>query len=173
MKQNTYVDILIDQIKRALWEVRNVIDCIPEELWKKEYCQMPCWKHIYHMLHSLDLWLINPQDENYQEPDIHEKDLNNLDVISKKVLSREEIIDYFNRIEQKINDYLLTITDEQLLKYPDGCEYTRFTLIIGQMRHLHSHMGILMGFIIDDTGMWPRVLGLQHPFPKGEYDKYF
>lgn len=173
MKQNTYVDILIDQIKRALWEVRNVIDCILEELWKKEYCQMPCWKHIYHMLHSLDLWLINPQDENYQEPDIHEKDLNNLDVISKKVLSREEIIEYFNRIEQKINDYLLTITDEQLLKYPDGSEYTRFTLIIGQMRHLHSHMGILMGFIIDDTGMWPRVLGLQHPFPKGEYDKYF
>jgi hypothetical protein len=30
-----------------------------------------------------------------------------------------------------------------------------------------------MGFIIDDTGLWPRVLGLEAPFPIGEYHKYF
>ena len=31
---------------------------------------------------------------------------------------------------------------------------------------------MLMGFIIDDTGLWPRVLGLENPFPEGEYSKY-
>ncbi len=38
-------------------------------------------------------------------------------------------------------------------------------------KHVY-HMGMLMGFIIDDTGLWPRVLGLENPFPEGEYNKY-
>ena len=143
MNQNTLTQIIEEQTNWALWEVKNVIDCVPEELWNKKYCEMPCWKHIYHMLHSLDLWYINPGDMNFREPDIHEKDLNNLDVISPKVLSRKEIESYF-----------------------------KFTLILAQFRHLHSHMGMIMGFVIDDMGLWPRVLGLENPFPDGQYDKY-
>ena len=46
MKVNEYVNIISEQMKRALWEVKNVVDCIPEELWKKEYCEMPLWKHV-------------------------------------------------------------------------------------------------------------------------------
>jgi hypothetical protein len=34
-------------------------------------------------------------------------------------------------------------------------------------------MGMIMGFIIADTGKWPRVVGLTHDIPTGEYDKYF
>ena len=75
MKQNTLVEIIEEQTGRALWEVRNLIDCVPDQLWNKEYCEMPCFKHIYHMLHSLDLWYINPRDKNFQEPDIHEANL--------------------------------------------------------------------------------------------------
>ena len=134
MEQKTYIQIIEDQTNRALWEVKNVIDSVPDELWNREYCDMPLWKHIYHMLHSLDQWYINPRDTNYVQPSIHEKDLNT---------------------------------------YPDGCEYTRFTLILAQFRHLHSHMGMIMGFIIDDTGLWPRVVGLEQPIPEGEYSKYF
>lgn len=65
------------------------------------------------------------------------------------------------------------MSDEQLLDYPLGCEYNKFTLILAQYRHLHSHMGIIMGFIIDDTGLWPGVLGLETPIPSGSYSKYF
>lgn len=46
MDQNTLTEIITEQTKRALWEVKNVIDCVPDELWDKEYCQMPCHKHI-------------------------------------------------------------------------------------------------------------------------------
>ena len=172
IKQNTLIEIIEDQTTRALWEVRNVIDCVPDELWNRNYCEMPCWKHIYHMLHSLDLWYINPRDENFCEPDIHEKDLNNLDVISKKSLSREEINDYLKSIEKKLKEYISSLTDRELLECPVGCEYCKFTLILAQFRHLQSHMGMIMGFIIDDTGLWPNVLGLEKPFPNGEYDKY-
>ena len=115
MKQNTINEIIDDQTKRALWEIKNVIDCVPDSLWNKEYCDMPLWKHIYHTLHSLDLWL----------------------------------------------------------DYPDNCEYAKFTLILAQFRHLHTHMGLIMGFIIDDTGLWPNVLGLTCPIPQNDdYNKY-
>lgn len=172
MDQSTFSAIITDQTHRALWEVKNVIDCIPDDLWNKKYCEMPCWKHVYHMLHSLDLWYINPRDKHFVEPEIHVKDLNNLDVVSEKQLTRDEINNYFSAIKEKLEKYLLELTDEQLLEYPCNCEYSKFTLILAQFRHLHSHMGMLMGFIISDTGLWPRVLGLENPFPIGEYEKY-
>ena len=173
MIQNTYVDIITEQTKRALWEVKNVIDCVPDECWCKEYCEMPLWKHIYHMLHSLDLWFVNPRDYNFKEPFIHEKDLNNLDVVSNKQLARNEINTYINQIRAKIEQYMNVINDSELLLRPDNCEYTRFTLILSQYRHLHTHMGMIRGFIVDDTNQWPRVLGLEGKFPQGEYNKYF
>lgn len=45
-----YSEIIREQTNRALWEVGNVIKCIPEDIWGKEYCGMPLWKHVYHML---------------------------------------------------------------------------------------------------------------------------
>ncbi len=173
IKQNSYMDIIQELTERALWEVNNVMDCVPDDLWDKCYCAMPMWKHIYHMLHSLDLWFINPRDNKYKEPSVHEKDLNNLDVISDKELSRDQIRDYYSRIKEKTKKYLYTTDDDDLLLMPENCEYTRFTLILSQYRHLHSHMGMIMGFIIADTGLWPRVVGLEKPIPHEPYNKYF
>lgn len=153
MKQNTLNEIIDDQTKRALWEVKNIIDCVPDCLWNKEYCDMPLWKHIYHTLHSLDLWFINPRDKNYLEPSIHSENLNNLDAVTSKTLSRNDIDNYFSQIRIKIDKYISNLTDEELLDFPENCEYTKFTLILAQFRHLHTHMGMIMGFIIDDTGL--------------------
>lgn len=56
---------------------------------------------------------------------------------------------------------------------PEGCEYAGFTLILAQHRHLHTHMGMLMGFIVAETGLWPGVLGLEGTVPEDGKDKYF
>lgn len=174
MKQDSLVSIIADQTRRALWEVKNVIDCVPDACWNKEYCDMPMWKHIYHMLHSLDLWFINPRDCGFKEPFIHEKNLNNLDIVTQKQLSRDEINTYFNQVRKKIVHYISSeLDDKDLLLKPENCEYTRFTLVLAQHRHLHTHMGMIMGFIIDDTNRWPRVIGLEGEIPNGEYNKYF
>ncbi len=93
--------------------------------------------------------------------------------ISVKQLTREEINHYFKEINRKLTDYLLRLTDDQLTCMPGDCEYNRFTLVLAQFRHLHTHMGMVMGFIIADTGLWPRVLGLENPVPTEEYSKYF
>ena len=37
-------------------------------------CDMPVWKHVYHMLHSCDQWFISPF-EYEKEPDFHEPNL--------------------------------------------------------------------------------------------------
>lgn len=173
MKQDSVVFIIQEQTRRALWEVKNVIDCVPDCLWNKIYCKMPLWKHVYHMLHSLDLWYINPRDSAYCEPEFHEKDLNNLDIVSNKQLLRTDVNSYYEKIKRKIEYYLTELSDKDLLEYPENCEYTKFTLILAQFRHLHSHMGMIMGFIIEDTGLWPKVVGLENPIPMGDYEKYF
>lgn len=173
MVQEKYSDIIKEQTNRALWEVENVIACIPDAMWEKEYCGMPLWKHVYHMLHSLDLWFINPDDPGYVKPWFHDKDLNNLDVVTNKLLSRETLEAYFLEIEKKIKNYTENLEDDMLLLKPEGCKYTRFTLILAQHRHLHTHMGMIMGVITAETGLWPRVLGLEGKFPDGEYEKYF
>jgi hypothetical protein len=172
-EQNNYSAIIEEQTNRALWEVNNLVACVPDSLWDKKYCEMPMWKHIYHMLHSLDLWFINPRDENFSEPAIHEKDLNDLNTLTEKELSRHDIENYCKDITIKITGYLKSLKDEALLLKPPHCEYSRFSLILAQYRHLHCHVGIIMGFIIDDTGKWPRVLGLEGKYPTGEFNRYF
>lgn len=171
MKQLTA--IIEEQTNRALWELKNVIDCVPQNLWDNEYCDMPLYKHIYHTLHSLDFWFINPFDKNYTEPYFHISDLNNLDILTDRKISNDEIYDYYFSIEQKIKRYIKDLTDEELLTKPIDCKYNKFTLILAQFRHLHTHMGMIMGWIISETGKWPTVLGLEHPIPRDDnYDKF-
>ena len=166
MENMKYSEIINDQTNRALWEVNNIIYCVPDTLWERCYCDMPLWKHVYHMLHSLDQWYINPRV--YTQPSFHTENLNNLDVCTSKTLTREEINDYFLSVNNKIIEYTDSLTDDMLLNKPEGCEWTRFTLILAQHRHLHTHMGMIMGFIVEATGMWPQVVGLEHPIPDGE-----
>ncbi|HHZ05930.1 MAG TPA: hypothetical protein GX401_03985 [Clostridiales bacterium] len=170
-QQADFASVIADQTHRALWEVQNVIDCVPDTMWDTLFCDMPLYKHIYHMLHSLDRWFINPYDE-FTEPYIHIDNLNNLDVKTNKFITRVEINDYLESIKGKINNYLSSLADDILLTKPTGSPYTRFTLIMAQHRHLHSHMGMVMGFIIQDTGCWPTVLGLNGKIPTGNYDKF-
>lgn len=174
MKQETFIDIIKELTERMQWEVSNIIDCISDDLWYKCYCDMPLYKHVYHMLHSLDVWFINPRDDSYIEPDFHQQDLNNLDVISNVEISKEDLKEYHKRICDKIRNYLKGLEDKELYVNPENCEYTRFTLILAQYRHLHTHLGIIMGFMIADTGRWPRVLGLENEIPLGgNYTKFF
>ena len=166
------VSDLREQTERALWEVGNVLDCLNDALWDAVYCGAPAWQHAYHMLHSLDRWYINPCE--YRPSMDFREELSNLDQppLPDERLSRADLKAYEARIAQKLRAYLDSLTDVMLSQCPAQCDRTRLSLIIAQMRHLHSHMGMLMGFIIRDTGQWPTVLGATRPFPAGSYDRY-
>lgn len=167
----TYAAIMQEQTKRALWGIHNVLHCIPDLYWDKEYCNIPLWKHVYHTLHSLDRWFINPAQ--YEEPSFHKKDLNNLNARTEAALTKQQMLAYYGEVEGKILTYLSGLTEDMLREKPENCEHSRFALILGQHRHLQYHIGILAGFIIAGEGKWPRIIGLEEVFPQENCSMYF
>jgi predicted RNA-binding protein Jag len=120
-------------------------------------CDMPVWKHVYHALHSCDQWYINPK--HFSEPDFHESNLNSLDIKSDKVLSREDLFQYLEKIHIKILAYLDSLTDDMLYEIPLDCKENRLTLILSQFRHFYAHLGNINATTIIETNEWPRVIG--------------
>ena len=119
---------------------------------------VPVWKHVYHTLHSMDQWFINPDE--FEEPPFHIEGLNNIDVKSKRVLTDGQLYDYFNMIRKKTTDYMETLDDDMLLEKPAGSGHTRLGLILGQIRHTYSHMGNINATTMMEKKRWPRVAGI-------------
>lgn len=171
---NSLSEIIREQTERALWEMENLIACIPDALWEKRYDEIPMWKYVYHTLFSLDRWYINPDDLVYQPPDFHQATLADLNVVPhEEKISREQMDTYYAAIQQKIRDYLGVLTDEILSEKPEGCDMTCFHLILGQFRHWHRHMGLIYGFLVSDTGKWPFVLNMKGQIPEKPIPAYY
>lgn len=159
---------------RALWETENLIKCIPDDLWEKRYDGLPMWKYIYHMLYSMDRWYINPRDAAYKDPDFHTESLADLNVVPEdEHITREQIEGYFYQIRDKIQKYTTVLGDAMLVENPENCEFSRFRLILGQFRHWHRHMGVVYGFLIEDTGKWPYVLNMCGKYPDSPMPNYY
>lgn len=125
---------------------------------EQDLCGQKLWKHAYHLLHSCDQWYINPN--RYEEPAFHVPGLNNLDAESDRELDREKLLEYLKSVEEKILRYLDGLTDEDLYACPEGSSVSRLSLILGQMRHLHCHLGNINACTILKTGEWPNVVGM-------------
>ncbi len=167
-------DDIRELTERALWETENLIKCVPETLWGKRYDGLPMWKYLYHMLFSMDRWYINPEDPDYVPPAFHKPDLADLNVVPKdEFIDREELEAYFFRIREKLEAYLETLRDEELGENPPGCGMSRLKLIFGQIRHWHRHMGLVYGFLIQDTGKWPYVLNMQGKMPEEPMPNFY
>ena len=113
-------------------------------------CGSPAWRYVYHAIHSADKWFFNPA--KFTEPGFHENGMDNPDNPCNKVLSDEQLLDYLHKVRAKTEKYLDELSDEELDEKPDGCEYTRLELILGQFRHISSHIGMINGQTIERTG---------------------
>ncbi len=170
--------MLCDDIRflteRALWETENLMKCIPDNLWFERYDGIPMWKYVYHTLYSMDRWFINPYDVNYKDPEFHMETLANLNVIpGEEFISRQQMENYFRQIKCKIQTYVNELEDGMLTEKPEGCDLSRFCLILGQFRHWHRHMGVIYGFIIKDDGKWPYVLNMRGKYPEEPMPNYY
>ena len=116
-------------------------------------CGAPCWRWVYHTLHSADKWFINPCD--YTEPSFHEEGMDNPDNPTSVVLSDEQLLEYLDQIEKKTYDYIDSLTDEMLYGCPPNCEHTRLELVLRQFRHISFHTGMLNGQTALNTGKFP------------------
>ena len=116
-------------------------------------CGAPCWRWVYHALHSADKWFINPFE--YEEPQFHEEGMDDPEKPCSVILSDEELLDYLYSIEKKTYVYLDSLTDDMLYEKPEQCRYTRMELVLRQFRHLSFHTGMLNGQKALSTGQFP------------------
>lgn len=162
---NPLVALLSVQTERTLWEARNVMRCAAHSgLWETVYCDMPVWRHVYHMLHSLDQWFMSPA--HYSEPSIHVDGLNDLDrAVDLPAFTLMQMETYLAAITAKLRAYLAALPDAALDSSPDSRPFARLALIVAAIRHITAHFGMMMGFIIAHNGAWPLTIGMQRPLP--------
>lgn len=156
--KNSLVNMIALQTNVLFQNIQITLDEITDMQLIPELSDMPLWKHVYHMLHSLDQWYINPN--RYEEPDFHVDNLNSLFKSSEKILTKEELQKYFNSVKNKIQSYLATLTDADLEYNPEEYKFSRLVLILGQFRHASYHMGMIHSFIRSKSGKWPTFMGL-------------
>ncbi|MBQ9609623.1 MAG: DinB family protein [Lachnospiraceae bacterium] len=142
--------IIKDTIKPNFLNIRTSIQTYDRDA---DCLGSPCWRWVYHALHSADKWFINPFD--YEEPPFHEEGLDNPDNSCNVILSDEDLLAYLDSIEKKTLDYLDTLTDQMLYEKPEKCKYTRMELVLRQYRHLSFHTGMLNGQTALATGKFP------------------
>lgn len=141
----------------------NISDQLDTANLEYEYNNLNNSRYIFHYLHSLDKFFIDPTKYVYDET----KALGipeNLSVIAEKkagyevaegfVIPREKLHMYFESIKRKIYCYLNEMDDIKLLEKPENYSYTRFELILGQYRHVMWHVGLssAITFLADGHG---------------------
>ena len=127
-------------------------------------------RYIFHYLHSLDRFFINPMDYVYEGERLFGIP-ENLSVIdpkregyesdSSKVISREQLLSYLDYIKAKVDAYFERLTAADLIQKPDGCEYTRLELILAQFRHMMWHVGVSSAITFSSKKEWNDFTGLK------------
>ncbi len=126
-------------------------------------------RYIFHYLHSMDRFFINPVFYVYEGEKLFGIP-ENLSVISSEregyvedtsiVIPREKLLAYFEYIKNKIEVYFDGLTSEELLQKPEGNEYTRLELILGQFRHQLWHVGLSSAITFEGKKIWNKFTGL-------------
>ena len=155
------IEIISEQTRILFENIQETFNAISEDQMDKFIFDAPLWKHIYHMLHSLDQWFINPYI--YNNLDFHEYGMNSYKIETDEVLSKENLVTYFNDIEEKINLFLNNLNDCSLIETPENCSFTRLTLILAQYRHVMYHIGFITSILHYTEEKWPKFIGISLP----------
>ena len=126
-------------------------------------------RYIFHYLHSLDKFYINPADYVYEGEKLFGIKENYSVIDSSRngyindrtfVIPREKLMAYFDFVSKKILNYLEGLKAEDLLETPEGAAHTRFELILGQFRHMMWHVGLSSGITYSSKNEWNTFTGL-------------
>ncbi|MBP5706107.1 MAG: hypothetical protein J6W76_02395 [Spirochaetales bacterium] len=161
-------EIIIKQTKTLLENIENQIigadlSCMVDNVNNSRY--------LFHAIHSLDKYFINPYQYEYEAGKIIDID-EDYSIISEKragyqamvgfVIPREKLQRYFDFVKTKIENYLANLTDEELVQNPPNCPYTRFDLILAQFRHSMFHAGMSEVVTFHTNGQWLEYKGLPY-----------
>lgn len=160
-----YYESIQRQSKQIFDNIDILFDSIPDDEFDSIKGGFPTWKNFYHCIHSLDKNFIDPS--KYQEPGLHEKNMDVIYLITPRILSKKELMDYYQIVKDKVNNYLDNLTDALLLEKAvlNNNEYTRLELILAQLRHVFYHVGYIHCCIKMEKGSTPEYIGLYKRIP--------
>ena len=161
------IEIINDQASRLFRNTEYVFDYVDDKLLSKKICKLPLWRQLYHMLHSMDQWFLNPF--RYKD---HRKDGFNIAGLNTELemeaVKKDELLKYYKKIRAKVRNYLSNLTVNELAEYPEDCKFTKFDLLLGQFRHIMFHIGMIHGCILMENGEIPNYVGLSPPIKTKE-----
>ena len=156
------IEIINDQASRLFTNTEYASEYVDDALLSKMICKWPLWRQLYHMLHSMDQWFINPFDYRDHRPDGFTIAALNAE-IEMAPLRKTELTEYYDSIRAKVKAHLSNLTVESLTEYPPDCKFTRFDLLLGQFRHIMFHIGMIRGCMLMERDEIPNYMGLSAP----------
>ena len=163
-KKNSLSRLIAGQAEVLFLNADTAFASLPASNFGKKNLGYPYWMHFYHMLHSMDQWLINPF--KFKEPPFHARGLDSFPKNPQKHLTRGLLLKYYFSIRSKVRKYLKSLDDTMLAEKPEGCRYTRLEMIIAANRHFMYHVGFIHACIKNDSGKWPEYKGLSNPLTR-------
>ena len=148
MSENLLSKIIAEQTEILLKNINSVVQSANLEA---EFDGLNASRFIFHTLHSLDKWFVNPAEYKYDENSSGGV-AENLSVISSSredfdaapgvVIPRENLEKYAVSVAQKIRNYLANLSDKM------------------QVRHVMCHVGISSAINFQNGNGWLKYFGL-------------
>ncbi|MBN1698013.1 MAG: DinB family protein [Spirochaetales bacterium] len=156
--ENRIVSDIKKQVVILLKNIDELFSSLDDGMLDNAAGRWPLWRQLYHMLHSMDQWFVNPY--RYTDHMGGGADVAGLVEETAIKLSKNELSDYYSDIRVKIEDYLNGLDAAMLKEKPGGCPFTRFELVLGQTRHIMYHIGLIHGIMLVSWNVLPGYHGL-------------
>lgn len=139
-----------DPFKTILWSqfgasidmLENAITACPDSLWNDS---SKFWYNAYHTIFYLEYYLSEVPDK-FMPPDPYT--LSEFDpdgILPDRVYNKSELLDYIKLCREKCRKLISTLSEENLQKrfINQYRNYSRFEILLYNMRHVQHHTGQL------------------------------
>lgn len=150
-----------DTLKTELWQqfgaaidmLQNSVASCPDNLWNDS---SQFWYNAYHVIFFLDYYLSEDADK-FMPPEPYT--LSELDPdgrLPERVYEKKELIGYLDYCREKCRKLIASLSEENLKKrfINQYRNYSRFEIILYNMRHVQHHAGQL-NLLIRQSGNEP------------------
>jgi hypothetical protein len=110
---SSIVHSLVPCVADSMGKIKKLIQECPDNLWNEKSGGWPVWQHVAHSISASDFF--TPGPPTAFDPPLT-KDLIQLNVQGTEAVPKKVILDYYNKVETKVGDYLNGLNDIDLTK---------------------------------------------------------
>jgi hypothetical protein len=143
--------------------IETTLDAVSEsDLHDKNIAGLTLGQQLYHLIMSLNQWFINP--DLYYEHARH-----SMHLVSAAEITKTMLASYCTAIKGRIMAYLQGLDSAALGEPPEGGQYARLDLILGQLQHGNYRLGLIHSCLgVHSGGAGPDYISLESTFKPRE-----